>query len=102
MADSGGGVVDPYPSASRVFGAAEEGIGESGIAPVYPSKGEGVLFSHKFMGPLLTLASEVAIGELVAVEVLMGIAVRSIKDGGGGGGGGRPMWTSLGQGPWRR
>ena len=44
LADSGGGVVDPCPSASRVFGAAEEGIGESGIAPVYPSNGEGVLF----------------------------------------------------------
>ena len=67
MADSGGGVIDPYPSASRVFGAAEEGIGESGIAPVYPSNGEGVLFSHKFVGALLMLASEVAIGELVAV-----------------------------------
>ena len=83
MADSGGGVVNPYPSASRVFGAAEEGIGESGVAPVYPSNGEGVLFSHKFVGALLTLASEVARGELVAVEVLMGTTVRSIKDGEG-------------------
>ena len=83
MADSGGGVVDPYPSASRVFGAAEEGIGESGIAPVYPSNGEGVLFSHKFVDALVTLASEVAIGELVAVEVLMGATLRSIKDGEG-------------------
>ena len=54
---------------------------ESGIAPVYPSKGEGVLFSHKFVGALLTLAGEVAIGELAAVEVLMGTTVRSIKDG---------------------
>ena len=81
LADSGGGVVDPYPSASRVFGAAEEGIGESGVAPVNPSNGEGVLFSHKFVGALLTLASEVATGELVAVEVLMGTTVRSIKDG---------------------
>ena len=84
MADSGGGVVDPYPSANRVFGAAEKGIGESGIAPVYPSNGEGVLFSHMFVGPLLTLASEVAIDELVAVEVLAGITVRSIKDREGG------------------
>ena len=81
--DSVGGVVDPYPSASRVFGAAGEGIGESGVAPVYPSKGEGVLFSHKFVGASLTLASEVAISELVAVEVLMGTTVRSIEDGEG-------------------
>ena len=83
MADSGGGIVDPYPSASRVFRAAKEGIGESGIAPVYPSNGEGVLFSHKFVGALLAHASEVAIGELVAVEVQMGATVRSIKDGEG-------------------
>ena len=83
MEDSGGGIVDPYSSASRVFGVAEEGIGESGIAPVYPSNGEGVLFSNKFVGALLTLASEVAIGELIAVEVLMGTTVRSINDGEG-------------------
>ena len=83
MADSGGGIVDPYPPASRVFGAAEEGIGESGIAPVHPSNGEGVQFSHKLVGALLTLVSEVAIGELIAVEVLIGTTVRSIKDGEG-------------------
>ena len=83
MADSNGSIVDPYPSASRIFGAAEEGIGESGIASFYLSNGEGVLFSHEFVGALLTLASEVAIGELIAVEVLMGTTVRSIKDGEG-------------------
>ena len=83
MADSGGGIVDPYPSASRVCRAVDEGIGESGSALVYPSNGEGVLFSHKFVGPLLTPASEVAIGELIAVEVLMGTTVRSVKDGEG-------------------
>ena len=94
MADSGGGIVDQYRSASRVFGAAEEGIGESGIAPVYPSNGEGVLFSHKFVGALITLASEVAIGELVAVEVLIGT--------GGEGAGGVRCGLHWGQGPWRR
>ena len=83
LADNGGGVVDQYLSASRVFGATEEDIGESEVAPVSPSNGEGVLFSHKFVGALLTLASEVAIGELVEVEVLMCTAVRSIKDGDG-------------------
>ena len=66
-----------------MFGTVEEGIGESGIAPVYPSNGEGVLFSHNFVGALLAFTSEVAIGELIAVEVLMGTTVRSIKDGEG-------------------
>ena len=83
MADSGGGIVDPYPSASRVFGAAEKSIGESGVAPIDPSDGEGVLFSHNFIGALLVFASEVAIGELIAVEALMDTTVRSFKDGEG-------------------
>ena len=42
-----------------------------------------MLFSHKFIGALLAFVSEVAIGELIAVEVLMGATVRSIKDGEG-------------------
>ena len=42
-----------------------------------------MLFPHKFIGALLALASEVAIGELIAVEVLIRTTVRSIKDGEG-------------------
>ena len=83
MADSGGGVVNPYPSASRVFGATEKGIGESGVAPIDPSDGEGVLFPHDFIGAFLAFASEVAIGELIAVEALMDTTVRPFKDGEG-------------------
>ena len=71
MADSGGGVLDPNPSAGRVLGASEEGIGEGGVAPIYPNDGESVLFSYKFVRTLLALASKVAVGELVAIEVLM-------------------------------
>ena len=71
LADSGGGVLDPNPSAGRVLGAAEEGIGEGGVAPIYPSDGEGVLLSYKFVRTLLALASKVVVGELVAIEVLM-------------------------------
>ena len=81
MADSGGGIVDPYPSASRVFGATEKGIGESGVAPIDPSNGEGVLFAHDFIGASLSVASEVAIGELIAIMALMGTTVRSFEDG---------------------
>ena len=81
MADSGGGVVDPYPSASRVFGATEKSIGESGVAPIGPSNGEGVLFAHDFIGASLAVASEVAIGELITTEALMGTTVRSFEDG---------------------
>ena len=83
LADSGRGIVDPHPSTSRVFGATEKSIGESGVAPIDPSNGEGVLFSHNFIGALLAFASEVAIGELIAVEALMGTTVRSFKDGEG-------------------
>ena len=42
-----------------------------------------MLFSHNSIGALLSVASEVAIGELIAVEALMGTTVRSIKDGEG-------------------
>ena len=83
MADSGGGIVDPYPPASRVFGATKNSIGESGVAPIDPSNGEGVLFAHNFIGALLSVAREVAIGELIAIEALMVTTVRTIKDGEG-------------------
>ena len=81
MADSGGSVVDPYPSASHVFGATKESIGESGVAPIDASNGEGVLFAHDFISALLSVASEVAVGELIAIEALMATPVRSVEDG---------------------
>ena len=81
MAASGGGIVDSYPSASHVFGATEKSIGESGVAPIDPSNGEGVLFAHDFITASLSFASEVAIGELIVLEVLMGTTVRATKDG---------------------
>ena len=64
-ADSDGSVLDPNPSAGRVLGVTEEGIGEGGVAPIYPSDGEGALSSYKFVRTLLALASMVAVGELV-------------------------------------
>ena len=81
--DSGGGIVDPYPSASRVFGATEKSIGESGVAPIDPSNDEGVLFAHNFISASLSVASEVAVGELIAIEALMATTVRSSEDGEG-------------------
>ena len=81
LADGGGGIVYPGPSTSRVLGATEEGIGEGGVAPVNPSDGDGVLFSHKFVCSLLALAGKVAIGELVAVKALVHTAIRSVEDG---------------------
>ena len=49
--------------------------------PEQESKSGAILFSYKFIRTLLTLASKVAVGELVAIEVLMYTTVRSIKDG---------------------
>ena len=98
LADSGGGGLDPNPSAGRVLGAAEEGIGESGVAPIYPSDGEGVLFSYKFVRTLLALAGKVAVGELVAIEVLMYLPYDRSKTVRGRRGR-RPIWTLLGARP---
>ena len=33
-----------------MFGATEKSIGERGVAPIDPSNGEDVLFSHNFIG----------------------------------------------------
>ena len=60
--------------------AAEKSIGESGVAPIDPSNGEGMLFAHNFIGASLSVASEVTIGELIAIEALMGTTVRSFED----------------------
>ena len=80
MGDSGGGIVDPYPSASRVFGATEKSIGESGVAPIDSSNGEGVLFAHTSIRAVLSVAREIAIGELIAIEALMGTTLQSIHN----------------------
>ena len=49
--------------------------------PEQEGKSGAILFSYKFIRTLLALASKVAVGELVAIEVLMYTTVRSIKDG---------------------
>ena len=49
--------------------------------PEQEGKSGAILFSYKFIRTLLALASKVAVGELVATEVLMYTTVRSIKDG---------------------
>ena len=67
--------MDPYPSASHVFGETEKSIGESGVASIDSSDGEGVLFAHDFISALLSVASEVAGGELIAIQALMATTV---------------------------
>ena len=81
MAYSGSGVVHPYPAASHIFGASKERVRESRVSPVYTSDCEGVLFSHELVGALLPFSGKVAIGEMVAVEALMGSAVGAVENG---------------------
>ena len=42
-----------------------------------------MLLAHDFIGAPLSVASEVAIGELIAIEALMGTIVRAFVDGEG-------------------
>ena len=49
--------------------------------PEQEGKSGAILFLYMFRRTLLALASKVAVGELVAIEVLMYTTVRSIKDG---------------------
>ena len=81
LAFSGSGVVYSYPAASHVFGASKERVREGRVSPVYTSECEGVLFSHELVGVLLPFSGKVAIGEMVAVEALMGSAVGAVEDG---------------------
>ena len=64
--------------------AAEESCASwSRRAAIFEQEGKSgpILFSYKFIRTLLALESKVAVGELVAIEVLMYTTVRSIKDG---------------------
>ena len=56
-------------------------VAEPAAIPEQEVKSEAILLSYKFIRTLLALASKVAVGELVAIEVVMYTIVRSIKDG---------------------
>ena len=47
--------------------------------PVYTSDCKGVLFAHELVDTLLPFSGKVTIGEVVAVEALMGSAVGTAK-----------------------
>ena len=67
-----------------VAAAAEESCASwsrRAAIPEQEGKSGAILFSYKFRRTLLALASKVAVGELVAIEVLMYTTVRSIKGG---------------------
>ena len=81
LAYSGSGVVHPYPAASHIFGASKERVREGRVSPVYTSDCEGVLLSPERVGVLLPFSDKVAIGEVVAVEALMGSAVGAVENG---------------------
>ena len=71
-------------SAVRLAAAAEESCASwsrRAAIPEQERKSGAILFLYKFIRTLLALASKVAVGELVAIEVLMYTTVRSIKDG---------------------
>ena len=80
MSYGGGGVVYLYPAASHVFGASKERVREGRVSPAYTSDCEGVLFLHELVDALLPFSGKVAVGEMVAVEVLMGSAVGAVED----------------------
>lgn len=62
----------------------EECIGEGVVGPVFTGDGTSILLG-KFKGVLLVVASEVAVGELVAAKFLVITTVRSVENAEGGG-----------------
>ena len=85
LSSGGGGVVHLYPTAGHIFGAAKKCVREGRVSSVYTSNCESVLFTHKFVGVLLSFTGEVAIGELVPVQALVASAVGAVEDGEGEG-----------------
>ena len=83
MSYGGGGVVCPYPTVGHMLGAAKKRVREGRVTSAYTSNFESVLFTHKLVGVLLSFSDEVAIGDMVAVKVLMGSAVEAVEDGEG-------------------
>ena len=77
----GGGVVYSYTITGHVFGTTKKRVREGRVSSVYTSNCEGVLFTHELVGVLSPFSDEVAIGEVVAVEALMGSAVGAVEDG---------------------
>ena len=76
----GGGVVYPYLAAGHVFGAAKKRVRQGRVSSVYASDCEGVLFTYELVSALLPFSDKVAIGEMVAVEALMGYTVGAGED----------------------
>ena len=58
-----------------MLGAEEESIGKSVKCARLPGGGEGVVFMHEFIDALLALASNVAVGKMVAIKIWMSTAV---------------------------
>ena len=80
----GGCVVYLYPASRYAFGSAQERVREGGVAPVDASNCKSVLFANELVSSLLSFTGEVAIGEMVAVNALVGSAVGAVEDGEGG------------------
>lgn len=83
LPDGGGGVVRLNPPTRHVQGATEGEVRGNGVAPIYAGDSEGVLFSHKYVGALLALASSVAVEEPILVEALVSTTVCLIENGKG-------------------
>ena len=80
LSDDDGGFVCPYPTTVHVFGLTERRIREGRVLPVHTDDCEGVLFTYELVGAMLPFSDKVVIGEVVAVEVLMGSTVVAIED----------------------
>ena len=74
------GVVCPYPIAGHVFGTSKKRVREGRVSSVYTSDGEGVLFTHKLVGVLLSFSGEVAVSEMIAVKALMGSTMGAVDN----------------------
>ena len=81
MSDSSGGVVDPDPSADLPDRFPVECSRKVIVGARQAGNGGCVMIAHEVVGPFLTVAKMVPVGELVPMETLMTANVVPFKDG---------------------
>ena len=71
LADGGSRVVHPYPTTHDEFWCRTQRVGEGGVSTVNARNGEGMVFANNVVLALLSVCSQVAVGQVVTGQTLV-------------------------------
>ena len=71
LADGGSRVVHPCPTTHGEFRCRTQCVGQGGVSAVHARNGEGMVFANNIVPTLLSVCSQVAIGQVVAGQTLV-------------------------------